>query len=150
MSVALITGSAGLIGSEACRKWHSEGFDIVGIDNDMRAQFFGAEASTTRTRLLLEEQLGKRYQHVAEDIRNSEAIERIFQRHGSAIEVVIHTAAQPSHDWAARAPQIDFGVNALGTLNLLEAARAHCPEAVFIFTITNKVYGDTPNRLPLI
>jgi CDP-paratose 2-epimerase len=150
MSVAVITGSAGLIGSEACKKWHAEGFDIVGIDNDMRAQFFGTEASTEGTRLKLQEQLGTRYVHQSQDIRDTAAIDAIFRKYGSAIEVIIHTAAQPSHDWAARAPHVDFGVNALGTLNLLEAARAHCPEAVFIFTSTNKVYGDTPNRLPLI
>jgi CDP-paratose 2-epimerase len=149
MSTALITGSAGLIGSEACRKWHAEGFRIVGIDNDMRAEFFGAEASTKNTRLSLEASL-PHYSHCVADIRDADAIARVFEEHGREIEVVVHTAAQPSHDWAARAPAVDFGVNAVGTLNLLEATRRHCPEAAFIFTSTNKVYGDTPNRLPLV
>ncbi len=149
MSTALITGSAGLIGSEACKKWHAEGFRVLGIDNDMRAEFFGAEASTKNTRASLEASLGN-YRHHAVDIREAEAIAGIFEKAAADLEVIIHTAAQPSHDWAARAPLVDFGVNALGTLNLLEAARRHCPEAVFIFTSTNKVYGDTPNRLPLV
>ena len=149
MSVALVTGSAGLIGSAASRKFHAEGFDVVGLDNDMRARFFGAEASTADTRASLEKTL-KNYTHAAIDIRDADAVEKLFQRHGTAIEVVVHTASQPSHDWAAREPHTDFGVNAVGTLNLLEATRQCCPEAVFIFTSTNKVYGDTPNRLPFI
>jgi len=149
MSVALVTGSAGLIGSETCKKFHAEGFDVVGIDNDMRARFFGPDASTSKTRGLLQKTLG-RYRHHAVDIRDKEAIEGLFQQMGESIKVVVHTAAQPSHDWAARDPRTDFGVNALGTLNLLEVTRQHCPGAVFIFTSTNKVYGDTPNRLPLI
>jgi CDP-paratose 2-epimerase len=146
---ALITGSAGLIGSEACRKWHEEGFEIEGIDNDMRAEFFGASSSTAPTRRKLETDLPN-YRHHAIDIRDADGISALFGKFGAEIKVIIHTAAQPSHDWAARAPQVDFGVNALGTLNLLEAARAHCPEAIFIFTSTNKVYGDTPNMLPLV
>ncbi|MDD5350702.1 MAG: NAD-dependent epimerase/dehydratase family protein [Chthoniobacteraceae bacterium] len=149
MAIALITGSAGLIGSEAVRRFHSEGFDVVGIDNDMRSCFFGAEASTAPTRAKLEKEF-PHYSHRNVDIRDTEALEAILASYGSHIEVIVHTAAQPSHDWAARDPHVDFGVNALGTLNLLEAARKHCPEAVFIFTSTNKVYGDTPNRLPLV
>ncbi|MDX2225859.1 MAG: NAD-dependent epimerase/dehydratase family protein [Verrucomicrobiae bacterium] len=150
MSVVLVTGSGGLIGSEACTHFAAQGHDIVGIDNDMRREFFGEEASTDWNRRELEKQLGKRYTHVSADIRNFEAITQVFNRHGKDIRLVIHAAAQPSHDWAARDPQKDFGVNAVGTLNLLEAVRKHCPEASFIFTSTNKVYGDTPNRLPLI
>ena len=149
MSVALVTGSAGLIGSEACKKLHAEGFLVLGVDNDMRADFFGAEASTKATRDALEAGL-KNYRHHAVDIRNAAAIDEIFEADGKELAVIIHTAAQPSHDWAARAPHVDFGVNANGTLNLLEAARKHCPGAVFIFTSTNKVYGDTPNTLPLV
>jgi CDP-paratose 2-epimerase len=149
MSIAIVTGSAGLIGSEACKKFHREGFDIVGIDNDMRSRFFGPDASTAGTRQQLQASL-KRYQHEETDIRNTEAIEKLFGRLGPDVKVIIHTAAQPSHDWAAKDPHTDFQVNALGTLNLLQAARTHCPEAVFIFTSTNKVYGDTPNRLPLV
>lgn len=149
MSVALITGSAGLIGSEAVKYFHRQGLQVVGIDNDMRRYFFGEEASTDWNRQqLLQEAPG--YQHESADIRDKSAIDAIFRRYGDQIEVVIHTAAQPSHDWAAREPHTDFTVNALGTLNLLEATRQFCPGAVFIFTSTNKVYGDTPNRLPLV
>jgi CDP-paratose 2-epimerase len=150
MSVALITGSAGLIGSEAAVFFADLGLDVVGIDNDMRRTFFGDEASTGWKRRELEQRLGTRYQHHEIDIRDAEAVLALFRRYGSAIELVVHTAAQPSHDWAARAPQVDFGVNAVGTLNVLEATRAVASGAPFIFTSTNKVYGDTPNRLPLV
>jgi CDP-paratose 2-epimerase len=150
MSVAVITGSAGLIGSEASTFFARLGMDVVGIDNDMRREFFGDAASTTWNRERLEAELGKRYVHSFTDIRDREAIDQTFQRYGSAIRLVVHTAAQPSHDWAARAPEVDFSVNALGTLNMLEATRRWSPDAVFIFTSTNKVFGDTPNRLPLI
>jgi CDP-paratose 2-epimerase len=150
MSVALITGSAGLIGSEASRYFAEQGLDVVGIDNDMRARFFGPEASTHWQREALERELRLRYFHAEADIRDSEALESLFRFYGSSIALVIHTAAQPSHDWAARDPKTDFSVNALGTLNLLEATRRHARDAVFIFTSTNKVYGDTPNRLPLV
>ncbi len=149
MSVIIVTGAAGLIGSETCKRFHTENFSVVGIDNDMRARFFGPEASTQGTRKLLEGSL-KHYRHFDADIRDAGAMDGIFKKFGRDIQAVVHTAAQPSHDWAARDPQTDFGVNALGTLNLLEATRTHCPEAVFIFTSTNKVYGDTPNRLPLV
>ena len=149
MSIALVTGSAGLIGSETSKRFHAEGMEIVGLDNDMRAEFFGPEASTLSTRQRLESLL-PRYTHQSIDIRDFEAVKKVFERYGAEIKVIVHTAAQPSHDWAARAPHIDFGVNATGTLNLLEATRLYAPEAVFIFTSTNKVYGDTPNRLPLI
>jgi CDP-paratose 2-epimerase len=148
MSIAVVTGSAGLIGSETSKRFHAEGLEIVGVDNDMRAKFFGAEASTALTRTKLEKSLNN-YRHEAVDIRDADGVNRVFAKLGSSVKVVVHTAAQPSHDWAAREPHTDFGVNAVGTLNLLEAARLHCPEAVFIFTSTNKVYGDTPNRLPL-
>ena len=148
MSAAIITGSAGLIGSETCKRFHREGLEVLGIDNDMRANFFGAEASTLPNRKALERALPQ-YRHHELDIRDAGAIDRLFASVGSEVRVVVHTAAQPSHDWAARDPFTDFGVNAVGTLNLLEAARRHCPEAVFIFTSTNKVYGDAPNRLPL-
>jgi CDP-paratose 2-epimerase len=115
----------------------------------MRSRFFGQEASTAWQRQQIEQELGPRYRHHAIDIRDDKSIAELFQRHGNAIELIVHTAAQPSHDWAAREPLTDFGVNAVGTLNLLEATRQHAPNAVFIFTSTNKVYGDTPNRLPL-
>lgn len=149
MSIALVSGSAGLIGSESCRRFHHEGLDVMGIDNDMRAAFFGKEASTAQTRKKLQQELAH-YSHANIDIRDWAAVEKLVKSIRNDLQVIIHTAAQPSHDWAARAPLVDFGVNAIGTLHLLEAARLHAPEAVFIFTSTNKVYGDTPNRLPLV
>src|SRR3989344_958380 len=145
--IVLITGSAGLIGSEASRYFLERGFDVVGIDNDMRRYFFGDEASTAWSRALLEEK-HKNYKHYDVDIRDEKAIDDIFSNH--VFDLIIHTAAQPSHDWAAREPLTDFSVNATGTLNILEAYRKYSPEAVFIFTSTNKVYGDRPNLLPLI
>lgn len=150
MSVAIITGSAGLVGSEAASYFVRQGMDVVGIDNDLRRTFFGDEASTAWNRARLERELGDHYRHFEFDIRDGAAINSLFARYDGRVELVIHAAAQPSHDWAAREPMTDFSVNAVGTLNLLEATRRHCPEAVFIFTSTNKVYGDTPNRLPLV
>lgn len=150
MSVAVITGSAGLIGSEASRHFARLGLDVVGIDNDMRSHFFGPEASTRGQREKLREELSPWYRHIDADIRAGETVDAVFAEYHKHISVVVHTAAQPSHDWAARDPHTDFGVNAVGTLNLLEATRRHAPDAVFIFTSTNKVYGDTPNRLPLV
>ena len=149
MSVAIITGSAGLIGSEACIYFSELGLEVKGIDNDMRSRFFGETASTAWNVERLEKKLDN-YTHHSVDIRDREGIDELFKRYGSAISLVIHTAAQPSHDWAAREPFTDFDINATGTLNLLEATRQHAPEAVFIFTSTNKVYGDTPNSLPLV
>lgn len=149
-SIALITGSAGLIGSEAARFFANLGYTVVGIDNDMRQVYFGREASTAWSQERLETELGRAYHHHSLDIRDTTAIDRVFQEYTHDIAVVIHTAAQPSHDWAARDPQVDFAVNATGTLNLLEATRRFAPDAAFIFTSTNKVYGDTPNRLPLL
>jgi CDP-paratose 2-epimerase len=149
MKLALVTGSAGLIGSETCQRLAREGYGIIGVDNDMRSYFFGADASTRKTRHQLEEKLSG-YRHHAVDIRDAEGVMNVFRQYGTDIKVVVHTAAQPSHDWAAREPLTDFGVNALGTMHLLEATRLHAPEAVFIFTSTNKVYGDTPNALPLV
>src|ERR1700710_408399 len=148
MPVAIITGAGGLIGSEAVEHFIAEGFDVVGVENDMRASFVRPESSTSHvTERLVTEHPEFHWENA--DIRDGEAIERIFRERAGQLELVIHTAAQPSHDWAASAPQTDFSVNANGTLNLLEAARAHCPTAPFIFCSTNKVYGDTPNRLPL-
>lgn len=149
MSIAIITGSAGLIGSEAARFFSAKGFDIVGIDNDMRSYFFGAEASTKKNKERLEADLVN-YRHESLDIRDNNAIDNLFKSFGKDISIIVHTAAQPSHDWAAKEPFTDFEINANGTLHMLEATRKHCPEAVFIFTSTNKVYGDTPNTLPLV
>ncbi len=150
MSIAIITGAAGLIGSEAALYFGQAGMDVVGVDNDMRRVFFGEEASTAWNVENLKTKLGRRYSHNGVDIRDREAILALVARYGKNVSLIIHTAAQPSHDWAAREPFTDFDINAAGTLNVLEAARLHCPDAVFIFTSTNKVYGDTPNCLPLI
>lgn len=149
MSVAIVTGAGGLIGSEAATFLTAKGMDVIGIDNDMRAYFFGSEASTGWRVGQLQRGL-KNYRHLAIDIRDQEAITSLIADLGSSLSLIIHTAAQPSHDWAAREPFTDFAVNAQGTLNLLEATRRHAPKATFIFTSTNKVYGDVPNGLPLI
>jgi CDP-paratose 2-epimerase len=149
MNVVVVTGSAGLIGAETVRFFAAKGFRVVGIDNNMRQVFFGKDASTEWSRRELEERIPA-YKHYDTDIRDAEGIGRIFAEYGSDIKLVVHTAAQPSHDWAAREPFTDFTVNANGTLSLLEASRNHSPKACFIFTSTNKVYGDAPNELPLI
>lgn len=149
MKTVLVTGSAGLIGSESVKFFGDLGFNVVGIDNDMRSYFFGASASTKWNINVTKETLGDRYTHYAVDIRDRERIEGIIRTYGSDIALVIHAAAQPSHDWAAREPHTDFTVNANGTLTILEALRLAASDAVFIFTSTNKVYGDTPNRLPV-
>jgi CDP-paratose 2-epimerase len=151
MSVAIISGSAGLIGSEAAAFFaESRGLDVVGIDNDMRRHFFGDDASTSANLGRLRQRLGEKYTHFHTDIRDQPAISKIFGKYGRDVSLVVHTAAQPSHDWAATDPATDFTVNANGTSVMLEASRRSSPDAVFIFTSTNKVYGDTPNRLPLV
>lgn len=144
----LITGSAGLIGSESTKFFAKKGFEIHGIDNNMRKYFFGEEASTEWSKESLQNKLQDQYIHYQVDIRDNEGLEQIFKQ--TKFDLIIHTAAQPSHDWAAKEPLTDFGINALGTLYLLEHYRKYSPEATFIFTSTNKVYGDTPNSLPLI
>lgn len=149
MTVAIVTGSSGLIGSETAKFFHHQGLEVVGIDNDMRQYFFGPEASTSWNTKHLKSQLSK-FVHYSIDIRDQTSIFDLFQKYGKNITVVIHAAAQPSHDWAAREPITDFTVNANGTLVMLEATRLFAPDAPFIFTSTNKVYGDTPNNLPLV
>lgn len=148
MSVCIVTGSGGLIGAESVRFLHDKGLDIIGIDNGMRSYFFGEEASTKwsieRLKAL------PRYSHHHMDIRDIAPMEALFERYGRSITAVVHTAAQPSHDWAASEPLTDFSINAMGTMNLLEMTRRRCPEAGFVFCSTNKVYGDAPNRLPLV
>ncbi len=144
----LITGSAGLIGSESAKFFANLGFEVHGIDNNMRQYFFGEEASTEWSKKELIKSLKDKYYHYQIDIRDEKKIENLFRKH--TFDLIIHTAAQPSHDWAAKEPITDFTVNALGTLNLLESFRKFSPSAVFIFTSTNKVYGDTPNFLPFI
>ena len=147
MPTAIITGSGGLIGSEAVRHFAGLGYEVVGIDNDMRSYFFGAEASTQRNSERLAADLDG-FKPLALDIRDREGVVSLFARERPSL--VVHCAAQPSHDWAAREPHTDFEVNAVGTLNLLEAARASCSDSPFIFVSSNKVYGDRPNSLPLI
>jgi CDP-paratose 2-epimerase len=149
MDVAIVTGSAGLIGSEAVGLFANQGLHVVGIDNDMRSRFFGSEASTGWNRQRLQASV-PRYTHVDADIRDVESIASLFRRYAGSIATVIHAAAQPSHDWAAKDPITDFTVNANGTLVMLEMTRRYAPTAPFIFMSTNKVYGDTPNRLPLV
>jgi len=149
MDLLLVTGSGGLIGSEAVRFFSKHGFTCLGIDNNMREKFFGEDASVEwNLKRLQEEQPG--YIHHSMDIRDQEGISELFHKYNKDIRGIIHAAAQPSHDFAAAQPFLDFTVNANGTLNLLEAMRTHCPEAVFIFTSTNKVYGDRPNFFPLV
>jgi CDP-paratose 2-epimerase len=148
MPVAIVSGSGGLIGSESVKHLVQQGFDVVGLENDMRASFFGPEASTARTTRKLVDGL-ETFTSLDIDIRDADGVMGVFRKHAKDLEIIIHTAAQPSHDWAASDAQTDFTVNANGTLNLLEAAR-HCKaDATFVFTSTNKVYGDTPNFLPL-
>lgn len=146
--IALVTGSCGLIGSESVSFFIERGYTVLGIDNDMRKYFFGDSASTLWNKQRLEEKYKDKYKHYSIDIRDKEAIENIFKK--NSFNIVIHTAAQPSHDWAAREPLTDFNVNAHATLILLECLRLYCPEATFIFTSTNKVYGDRVNYLPFV
>jgi CDP-paratose 2-epimerase len=150
MPTAIVTGSGGLIGSESVQHFVQAGYDVIGLENDMRARFFGPAASTRHTSQRLVRTLGNSFRWLEIDIRSGDAVDRAFADVAGSLELVIHTAAQPSHDWAARDPQTDFGVNANGTLNLLEATRRHAPAATFIFCSTNKVYGDLPNHLPLV
>ncbi len=148
--IAIVTGSAGLIGAESVRFLSAQGYrGVIGVDNDMRREFFGDDASTSWSRRELENTIPG-YCHETIDIRHHDRMEPLFAEFGSDIDIVIHTAAQPSHDWAASAPFVDFSVNANGTLVLLELTRRYCPNASFIFTSTNKVYGDNPNSLPLV
>jgi CDP-paratose 2-epimerase len=146
---AIVTGSGGLIGSETVRHLVESGYDVIGLENDMRAEFFGPAASTSRTtdRLLASYE---EFRSLPVDIRDSPSVRMAFVEAGAGLELIVHTAAQPSHDWAASDPQVDFAVNANGTMNLLEATRQLKPDATFIFMSTNKVYGDQPNFLPLV
>ena len=142
----LVTGSSGLIGSEAVEHFDRQGHTVVGIDNNMRREFFGA-AGDTLWNLNRLKSATKNFTHYCVDIRDRAALEELFS--SRRFDLIVHCAAQPSHDKARDIPILDFEVNALGTLNLLEATRQHCPEAVFLFMSTNKVYGDAPNEVPL-
>jgi len=149
MKTVLVTGAGGLVGSETARHYCRQGCRVIGVDNNLREYFFGAEASTKWAVEEILTTFPDLFTSVSVDIREFEALRPIFEE-AYGIDLIVHAAAQPSHDWAAREPFTDFSVNAQGTLNLLEATRQFAPEAVFIFTSTNKVYGDTPNRLPLV
>lgn len=146
MKIAIVTGSSGLIGAQTVSFLHDKGFKVIGIDNDMRAYFFGTESSTKESNNSLLANF-ENYEHYNCDIRDYSALLTIFEKFTSDIEIVVHTAAQPSHDWAAKEPLTDFSINAMGTMNLLELTRLYAPKATFIFTSTNKVYGDNPNFL---
>jgi CDP-paratose 2-epimerase len=150
MATVLVTGSGGLVGSEAVRFFAGRGFDVVGIDNDLRGVFFGGPASTLGNRNRLLQEFPHRYQHYHLDVRDRGPIESLFREFGGDLVLVVHAAGQPSPDRAALDPHADFTVNANGTLVLLEALRRHAPDAVFVFTSTGQVYGDRPNRLPLV
>jgi CDP-paratose 2-epimerase len=150
MPTAIVSGSGGLIGSESVQHFVEAGYDVIGLENDMRARFFGPSASTAHTTARLLRAFPDAFRSLELDIRDAGEVDRVFADNAASLELVIHTAAQPSHDWAASDPHTDFTVNANGTLNLLEATRRHAPSATFIFCSTNKVYGDLPNHLPLL
>ncbi len=149
MSKILITGSCGLVGSESSLFFSKKGYEILGIDNNARKFFFGKDGDTLWLKSKLQKNL-KNYVHFNVDIRNFDSLKKIFKKYKKEISLIIHCAAQPSHDWAKNKPFIDFDINARGTLNLLELTKIYCPESPFIFMSTNKVYGDNPNFLPLI
>ena len=149
MNIALITGSCGLVGSESCIFFAKKNFKIIGIDNNSRKFFFGRDGDVTWIKNNLKKNI-KNYNHFNIDIRNYSSLVKIFSRYKKNIKIIIHAAAQPSHDWAKNKPFIDFDINAKGTLNLLELTKKFCPDAPFIFMSTNKVYGDNPNFLPLV
>ena len=149
MSIALITGSNGLVGSESVKFFSQKGFNIIGIDNNLREFFFGKDGSTQWIKNKLKKQI-KNYSHYNTDIRNYKKLEKIFKKYKKNISVIIHCAAQPSHDYGKNFPLLDFNVNAAGTLNLLELTKIYCPDSPFIFMSTNKVYGDNPNKLKII
>ena len=149
MSIIIITGSGGLIGSEAVKFFSKKFRKVIGIDNDMRSYFFGKTASVKKNIYLLKRKY-KNYHHYNLDIRNFNKLKKIFTKYNNKISFIIHCAAQPSHDWAARQPFVDYSINSTGTLNMLENLRLKCPKAKLAHLSTNKIYGDRPNSLPLI
>ena len=150
MKIALITGSSGLVGSESVEFFIKKKFMVIGIDNDFRKFFFGKSASTKWVKSFLEKKYNKNYKHFNSDITKIDEIEKIFKKYKNKIKVVIHSAAQPSHDWAASNPELDFKVNAIGTLNLLNLTKKYLNKRIpFIYMSTNKVYGDNPNKLKM-
>ena len=149
MSIVLITGSCGLVGSESVEFFYKKGFVILGIDNNSRKEFFGETASINWKKNELIKKY-KYYRHFNLDIRKYKPLERIFKKYKNKISLIIHAAAQPSHDYAKTKINLDFEINAIGTLNLLELTKKYCFKVPFIFMSTNKVYGDNPNKLSLI
>ena len=149
MSIVIITGSSGLVGSEAVNFFCDKGFDVIGIDNNLRKFFFGRDGSTLWIKNNLIKR-NKKFKNFNIDIRNFNGLEKIFKKYRKNISLIIHCAAQPSHDYGKKFPVLDFNVNATGTLNLLELTKLYCPNSPFIFTSTNKVYGDNPNKLSII
>jgi CDP-paratose 2-epimerase len=149
MKYVLITGCSGLIGSQSVNFFISKGYHVLGLDNHMREYFFGKDCSTEMTTEKLKLSYPKNFTHYNVDIRDYEEMKKIFSNYNNKIEIVIHTAAQPSHDWASKEPLTDFHINAVGTINLLELTRIYSKAATFIFTSTNKVYGDNPNKLDI-
>ena len=149
MSIVLITGSNGLVGSESVNFFSDKGFEVIGVDNDLRKYFFGKNASTKWQNKILKKR-NKNFKNYTADIRNFQSLNKIFRKYKKNIKLVIHCAAQPSHDYGKTNPVVDFNVNATGTLNLLELTKKYCPNSPFIFMSTNKVYGDNPNKLNLI
>jgi len=149
MSIALITGSTGLVGSEAVNLFCDKGFHVIGIDNNLREFFFGKHGSTSwlKTKLI---KRNYNFQNQNIDIRNYNKLKKLFKKYKKQISVIVHCAAQPSHDYGKKFPFLDFNINATGTLNLLELTREFSPDAPFIFMSTNKVYGDSPNRLKIL
>ena len=149
MSIVIITGSSGLVGSEAVNFFCDKGFEVIGIDNNLRKFFFGRDGSTLWIKNNLIKR-NKKFKNFNIDIRNFNGLEKIFKKYRKNISLIIHCAAQPSHDYGKKFPVLDFNVNATGTLNLLELTKLYCPNSPFIFTSTNKVYGDNPNKLSII
>ena len=149
MSIVIITGSSGLVGSEAVNFFCDKGFDVIGIDNNLRKFFFGRDGSTLWIKNNLIKR-NKKFKNFNIDIRNFNGLEKVFKKYRKNISLIIHCAAQPSHDYGKKFPVLDFNVNATGTLNLLELTKIYCPNSPFIFTSTNKVYGDNPNKLSII
>ena len=148
MAVIIITGSGGLIGSEAVRFFSKKFSKVIGIDNDMRSYFFGKSASVKKNISILKTN-HTNYHHYNLDIRNFSKLKKIFSKYNNKITFIIHCAAQPSHDWASFEPFVDYSINSTGTLNILENLRLNCPNAKLAHLSTNKVYGDRPNFLPL-
>lgn len=149
MGIAIVTGAFGLVGSAVSEALLGRGYEVIGIDNDQRKSFFG-ESGSTRGSGSQPWTASRSYQHLELDIRDKPSIESLIAEHSKNLSLLVHTAAQPSHDWSGKNPLVDFEINCVGTLNLLEALRGYCPEARFIFISTNKVYGDSPNRVDLI